>query len=196
MSDSVPPPINPYQPPVSATGFSPGSVVGDFFRDGKFLVFRDRAELPMRCLINGETLTADAWRKRKQISWNPPWIFIGILGGLLPILILMLIAQKKAHIVYSLGEKARSRIRNRQLMGSGLLVVFGLSFAAGISQTGSESTGGALILASIVALILGLIILISASPFKASSHRKGWFKMKGVSQDLLNELPEGDWKSI
>ena len=150
----------------------------------------------MRCLINGEAVTADAWRKRKQISWNPPWIFIGILGGLLPILILMLIAQKKAHIVYSLGEKARSRIRNRQLMGCGLLVAFGLILAAGISQTGSGSTGGALMLASIVALIAGLIVLITASPFKASSHRKGWFKMKGVSQDLLNELPEGDWSSI
>jgi hypothetical protein len=51
-------------------------------------------------------------------------------------------------------------------------------------------------LASIVALIAGLILLVTASPFKTSGHRNGWFKMKGVSQDLLNELPEADWKSI
>ena len=150
----------------------------------------------MRCFINGEAVTADAWRKRKQISWNPPWIFIGILGGILPILILMLIAQKKAHIVYSLGQRARSRMRNRQLIGIGLLVAFGLIVAAGISKTGSGSIGGVLVIPSIFTLILGLIILITASPLKTIGHRKGWFKMKGVSQDLLNELPEGDWKSI
>ena len=196
MSDSAPPPINPYQSPVSSTEFSPGSVVGDLFRNGKFLVCRDRAELPMRCLINGEAVTADAWRKRKQISWNPPWIFIGILGGILPILILMLIAQKKAHIVYSLGQRARSRMRNRQLIGLGVLVVFGLLLAAGISKTGNDSNGGGLMVASLFTLILGLIILITASPLKTSGYRKGWFKMKGVSHDLLNELPEGDWKSI
>jgi hypothetical protein len=196
MSDSAPPPINPYQSPVSATEFFPGPVIGDFFRDGKFLVCRDRAELPMRCLINGETVTPDAWRKRKQISWNPPWIFIGILGGLLPVLILMLIAQKKAHIVYSLGKLARSRMRNRQLIGIGLLVAFGLLLAAGISKTGNGSNGGVLVIPSIFTLILGLIILIKASPLKISGHRKGWFKMKGVSQDFLNELPEGDWKRI
>lgn len=196
MNENVPQPVNPYQSPVSATESIPGAVAGDFFRDGKFLVFRDRAELPMRCLISGEAVTADAWRKRKQISWNPPWIFIGILGGLLPVLLLMLIAQKKAHIVYSLGRQARSRIRNRQIFGSCLLIASGLSFAAGISQTGSDSYGGALILASVVALILSLIILTMASPFKASGHRKGWFKMKGVSQELLGELPEGNWESI
>ncbi len=150
----------------------------------------------MRCLINGEVVAADAWRKRKQISWSPPWILIGILGGILPVLLLMLVTQKKAYIVYSLGQQARSRIRNRQLMGSGLLVAFGLILVAGISQLDSGSIGGALIVASIVVFILGLIVLITASPFKTSSYRKGWFKMKGVSQELLNELPEGDWKSI
>jgi hypothetical protein len=196
MSDSSPPPINPYQTPVFASKPSPGSVVGDFFRNGKFLVFRDSAKLPMRCLINGEAVTADAWRKRKQIAWNPPWIFIGLLGGVLPLLLLMLITQKKAYIEYSLGQQARSRIRNRRLIGSGLIVAFGLILAAGITHMGSESIAGVLVFASIIALILGLIFLTTASPFKAMGHRKGWFKMKGVSLDLLNELPEVDWKSI
>jgi hypothetical protein len=87
------PPINPYQPPGSAMELPP--LIGDFFRDGKFLVFRDRAELPLRCLINGEVVPTDAWRKRKQISWSPPWVFIGLLGGLLPIL----------HLRYAKGGK-------------------------------------------------------------------------------------------
>lgn len=197
MSTSVPPP-NPYQSPVFEGELSSGAVLGDFFRDGKFLVFRDRAELPLRCLISGEAVTADDWRKRKQLSWNPPWIFIGILGGLLPILILMLIAQKKAHLVYSLGKKARSRIRNRYLLGSCLLVAFAVLLVAGISksESGSNSASGLLMLASIVALIAGLVFLIIASPIKAIGHRKGWFKVKGVSQDLLNDLPQGDWNSL
>ncbi|RYZ91393.1 MAG: hypothetical protein EOP06_06935 [Proteobacteria bacterium] len=173
-------------------------MAGDCFRDGKFLIFRDRAELPMRCLVSGEAVAADGWRKRKQLSWNPPWIFIGILGGLLPILILMLIAQKKAHLVYSLGQKARSRIRNRYLLGTGLLLAFVLILMAGISgsESGSNSTSGILMIASVVALIAGLVFLIIASPIKAIGHRKGWFKVKGVSQELLDELPQGDWKSI
>lgn len=198
MSESTPPPINPYQSPDLANGFSTVAVAGDFFRDGKFLVFRDRAELPMRCLVSGEAVAPDGWRKRKQISWNPPWIFIGILGGLLPILILMLVAQKKAHLVYSLGQKARSRIRNRYLLGTGLLLAFVLILMAGISgsESGSNCTSGILMIASVVALIAGLVFLIIASPIKAIGHRKGWFKVKGVSQDLLAELPQGDWKSL
>ncbi len=200
MSASTPPPINPYQSPDLANGPSPAPVLGDCFRDGKFLIFRDRAELPLRCLISGEELTAADWRKRKQVSWNPPWVFIGILGGLLPVLILILIAQKKAHLVYSLGQKARSRIRNRYLLGTGFLLAFVLIMATGISQSdsgsGSNSNAGILMIASIVTLIVGLIILITASPFKANGYRKGWFRMKGVSQDLLDELPQGDWKSL
>ncbi|RYD28743.1 MAG: hypothetical protein EOP87_19255 [Verrucomicrobiaceae bacterium] len=198
MSDTVPPPINPYQSPDLANALAPGSVTGDYFRDGKFLVFRDRAELPMRCLISGEAVTAEDWRKRKQLSWNPPWIFIGILGGLLPILILMLVVQKKAHLVYSLGKRARSRIRNRQLLGTGLLVAFAVILMAGISksESGSNSTSGFLMMASVLALIAGLVFLIIASPVKAVGHRKGWFKVKGVSQDLLDEFPQGDWKSL
>ena len=197
MSDIAPPPINPYQPPDPSNGLSSGAAVGDFFRDGKFLVFRDRAELPLRCLVNGEAVTTDAWRKRKQISWNPPWIFIGILGGLLPLLLLMVIAQKRAHIVYSLGQEARSRIRNRQLLGGGfLLVAFGLILAAGISLMDTGANSGTMVLASLLPLLLGVVILITASPFKASGHRKGWFRMKGVSQDLLDGLPQGDWKSL
>ncbi|RYF51483.1 MAG: hypothetical protein EOO38_03110 [Cytophagaceae bacterium] len=198
MSAATPPPINPYQSPDLANALASGSVAGDYFRDGKFLVFRDRAELPLRCLVSGEAVTADDWRKRKQLSWNPPWIFIGILGGLLPVLILMLIAQKKAHLGYSLGKKAHSKIRNRYLLGTGLLVAFAVILVVGISQSesGSTSASGILMFASIIALIAGLVFLIIASPVKAIGHRKGWLKVKGVSQDLLNDLPQGDWKSL
>jgi hypothetical protein len=108
----------------------------------------------------------------------------------------MLITQKKANIVYSLGQQARSRIRKRQLMGSGFLLAFALILATGISQSGSDSTMGLLIFASLIALVLGLVILATASPFKTSGYRKGWFRMNGVSQVLLDELPEGNWKSI
>lgn len=195
MSASTPPP-NPYQSPASVGELSSGAAVGDFFRDGKFLIFRDRAELPLRCLINGEELTPDAWRKRKQVSWNPPWVFIGIIGGILPVLILILVAQKKAHIVYSLGQKARSRIRNRQLMGTGLLVAFVVIVVAAGTRRDIGSHPEIVVPLSIITLILGMIFLMTSTPFKANGHRKGWFRMKGVSPDLLDGLPQADWKSL
>lgn len=202
MSSSTPPPINPYQPPVSESPVSTNSFPqvagsGEFFRDGKFLVFRDRAELPLRCLINGEDVTPDAWRQRKQIVWNPPWVFIGLIGGILPLLLFMLLAQKKAHVVYSLGQKARSRIRNRKLLGGAfLLVAFGLIIAAGLSQMGTGAYSGTLVLVALIPLFIGIVILALASPIKAGGHRKGWLKLKGVSPTFLDALPQGDWKSL
>jgi hypothetical protein len=196
MSNGSPTTHNPYQTPKTLAEPPPVPTGGDFFRDGNFLVFRDRAELPMRCLINGEEVTPEAWRKRRLISWNPPWVFIGILGGILPILIMILIFQKKAYIVYSLGQRARSKMRNRGLVGLALLIAFVALLATGISRIDSNNNGGVFIIASIVAFFTGLIVLIKASPLKASGHRNGWFKMKGVSRDLLDQLPTGDWKSI
>ncbi|RYF39052.1 MAG: hypothetical protein EOO38_23855 [Cytophagaceae bacterium] len=49
---------------------------------------------------------------------------------------------------------------------------------------------------AMVPLILGMIFLMTSTPFKTKGHRKGWLKLKGVSQDVLDELPQGDWKSL
>ncbi len=49
---------------------------------------------------------------------------------------------------------------------------------------------------AMVTLILGMIFLMTSTPFKTNGHRKGWLRMKGVSQDLLDELPQADWKSL
>lgn len=196
MNESTPPPINPYQTPVSTNGLPQVAAAGDFFRDGKFLIFRDLAELPPRCLVSGEEVTADGWRKRKRILWSPPWVFIGLLFGALPTWILILVFQRKAHIVYSLGQKARSRIRNRQLLGTGCLIAFVVIVVAAGTRRDIGSHPEIVVPLSIITLILGMIFLMTSTPFKANGHRKGWFRMKGVSPDLLDGLPQADWKSL
>lgn len=181
---------NPYQAPSTTQAppvpdhADPGLVL----REGKFLLVRDGAELPDRCIITNQAVGTEGKRKRALITWSPPWVFIGILSGIIPLLILMLIFQKKAKISYSMSRQAWGRIVNRRLIGTFLLLAsIGLFFLGANStgeQTGIYMTGG------IVALIASLIVFITATPLKAVKHRNGWFRVKGCSPEFLDTLPE------
>lgn len=195
-----PPPLNPYSAP-EVIDAPPGPdwsrlVAGGFFRDGRFLVIRDGAELPMACVKSGESAPAGSWRKRRLMSWSPPWVFIGLLGGLLPLLILMVVASKKAHLVYSLGPAAARRRANLQLVGLLLLGASLASIAGVITETIDGDLVLPLILGSIAGIIASLVFFIVSNPLRAIGHRKGWFKIKGASPGFLDTLETGDWRQL
>lgn len=50
------------------------------------------------CFCGGEGGTA----RKKQFTYTPTWVYFGLLGGLLPLLILALIGQKRAHLTIPL----------------------------------------------------------------------------------------------
>lgn len=186
---------NPYQTPAAMAPPPVPVSAGDCFREDKFLIVRERSEVPMFCVKNGEEVAAEGWRKKKQIAWTPPWVFAGLLGGVLPLLILMLIGQKKAKITYSLGDEARKALATKRWVGVGLLLLTAGLIAGGVTNEGADAAG-MMWLGAFLSLIFSLVAFIAATPLRPVEHRNGWFKVKGVSPELLDRLPAADFRSL
>lgn len=163
----------------------------DYYRDkdsaGCVLV-RGNSVLPALCLKTGEQLSGDHWRKKVTIAWAPPWVYVGILGGILPLLILILIAQKKGEITYSLSSSARKRIVKRRLIGLGVLLCGVAAIGACIVNDGKGDITGILVLTGLVLLITGLVIMVLSAPIRVTGHRNGWFRIKGAGADFISTL--------
>jgi hypothetical protein len=188
-------PENPYRPPAASAPPPVPTAPGDCFREGAFLIVRERSEVPPFCVKNGEDVPADGWRKKKAIAWSPPWVWVGLLGGVLPLLILILVAQKKANITYSLGAAARRRMGTLRGIGFALLAGFVFLLVAAVNSSSSDAVG-MLVTLGFLLLLGSLICFMLVAPIRPVKHRNGWFKVKGVSPALLDRLPAVDFRGL
>ncbi len=188
MDSSIPanPPTTIAPPPVPQLREA-SFFFADMDKPGCLLVCNE-AQLPEVCLITGEATGISDWRKRRQITWSPPWVFLGLFGGVLPLLILILVTQKKAHITYSLSPSATRQINRKRGIAVGLLLTAIGLIALAIAN--ADDTAGTLILIAIPLLITSLIFLIVVDPIKPIGHKNGWFRVKGVSKSFLDTLEQ------
>ena len=178
---------NPYAPPVEAS--APPAIPSDvfYFRDGDYLVIRDGAELPNVCLRTNEPAGEGSWRKKRTMTWNPPWVFILILVNILVLILVALLTQKKAKMTYSLSAASRASIvKKRGIAFVLLLATVGL-FYVGFTQLGDLVGVG--MLGGILCLIASLIFFAIADPIKVVKFRDGWFRIKGCSKEFLLTVP-------
>ena len=85
--------INPYAAPADVATVAGVDCGVTFFRDGRFLVVRDGAELPETCVVTNEPADRGSWRKRVRITWTPSWVYVLILVNLIVLLIVALILE-------------------------------------------------------------------------------------------------------
>src|SRR5262245_2732560 len=80
--------------------------------------------LPNICMVCGREATLV---KRKSFSWNPLWVWITLLLGLLPFLIIALILTKRATVEAPLCAEHKYHWAKRTcLVVLGLLLVIGM----------------------------------------------------------------------
>lgn len=86
----------------------PGALPPSVFRSGRhLLLLRHGLPLPVdRCFRCNEPASAT---KRKNLSWHHPAVYIGLLGGLLPYIILALCLQQRATVEFGLCPKCNGR---------------------------------------------------------------------------------------
>jgi hypothetical protein len=120
---------NPYAAPQSVSVAVSPVAAGLYFRSGRLLGVRDRAELPDVCVITNTAGDPKHWRKQRIFTSSPAWAWVGILGGPLILLLLMALAQRKAKVTFSLCRQSHRRILTRHL--TGLVIAFG-SFSLGL----------------------------------------------------------------
>ncbi|RYD70170.1 MAG: hypothetical protein EOP84_27150 [Verrucomicrobiaceae bacterium] len=185
--------FNPYTSPSSSVAPPSGTLAAaqpqlSFFRDGKFLVVRDGAELPLVCIRTNEPVKDGSWRKKVKITWNPTWVFFLILVNVIVLFIVALVTQKKAKITYSLSSAARGQIARKRMIGLALLLA-----AIGCTVIGANLADPDMlpwaIIGSIVLLLASVVIFVLSNPIKAGGYVNGWFKLKGCSPAFLDTLP-------
>ena len=162
------------------------------WRDGKRLIMRLGAELPMRCLLSNEPAVK---RVRKSWSWHTPWLFLLAASPLIYIIV-ALIVRKKASI--DLPVSTRILQKNRKVtrvtvcvcLGGVVLTILGVFLPAAGSHFLSDvklwmGLGGVIVL--VVGALVGLILLNTLQPEKITNTHL-W--LKGVHPDYLAALPE------
>jgi hypothetical protein len=123
------------------------------------------------------------------MSWHTPWAYLGLLGGLLPYLILAIALQKK--LKFEAGVCAMHRRRRRIGIAVGLLgsiASVAMMVAGGMSPPRSNQV--LLILVGPIFLLVSLLAGISISRIvspKRIDKQHAW--IKGVSAAYLDELP-------
>ncbi len=132
---------------------------------------------------------------KRKLTWFHPLIYLSLAAGLLILVILVLVLQKKATIYIGLSQewwhKRRRALWIGWLMGlGGLAVMIGSGVLLGNCPRGQESWTG-------VGIVLGLVMLLGGLVYGSTASRMVvpvritdthvW--LKGVHPDYLADLP-------
>jgi hypothetical protein len=146
--------------------------------------------LPDVCMKCG---AAAALRKQKRFSWHPPWIFVflivGGLPGLIVLLILMSVLGRRMKVLVPLCDAHRYHWGSRLAIALGGLALLIALLVAGLVATDGNPPGAYLV-ALIVGFVAWLIAVIVAQstairPLEITDRS---ITLTGVSGDFISAL--------
>ncbi|MGH9761822.1 MAG: hypothetical protein ACREDR_31615 [Blastocatellia bacterium] len=176
--------VAPYAAPPEEPGASYSSDPRHWvWRQGKTLVFHQRAELPDRCIKCNEP--ARGCRLKKRLAWHhPAWVLL-VLVGIVIYLIVAAVLRKRATV--NLGFCTRHLRQRQAWMAAGwLLLVGGLAvlYLALILQSGPTAFAGlGLLLVSITASVITRKFI----GLKKIENQRVW--LKNVDERFLAQFP-------
>jgi len=152
----------------------------------------ESGNLPPVCMISGEDTDES---KRCTFAWTPPVCYVGLIGGLLPYIILALVLRKKYSCTLPLEAKYHGYFWKRSLfsavavIGGFVSLFFGIAFAAQL-EVKNPSLAGAIGIAGFVAMIVGLVagVWISTRGLRVDSITNDDLTFVGVHPRFVEEL--------
>jgi hypothetical protein len=132
LPPELPPPVLPYN---TAAGYDPSPVTLSYktpvaadrtnavwvLPDGS-LACRDGAVLPHLCVVCGST--DGLVMKRRELTWVTPLVYLGLLLGILPAVIMIALMQKKTLLTYGLCAAHRAKnVRRIVIAVTGILLI-------------------------------------------------------------------------
>ncbi|WP_265594661.1 hypothetical protein [Haloferula sp. BvORR071] len=176
---------NPYSAPATTdTAPPPGSL---FYRHENFLMIRDGAVLPARCIKTNQPQEVKDWNKQVQLTWTPPWIYIFLPFALLPVLLLASLMSKRAKVTYTLCREERSRLVKRKTLATLGFFAGVAILIAGLVYLENSAAGPVAIVAAIL-MVASLVVIAITNAVSVRKHKDGWFTVKGCSPEFLNSI--------
>jgi hypothetical protein len=156
-------------------------------RRGKFLITRGGGDLPARCVVcnTDEELVTKSYR----LAYYPPIIYLGLVFGLFPVLILAMLLQRTTTIRASVCDEHRPRWTTRLYIFLGS-VLLGAGMIALGGQLNNEATGY-LLGGGIIVVVIGFFIaMLSGSLISAKKiTRDGEVWVAGCREAFLDTFP-------
>ena len=181
-----PPPHSPIAPP-------PQLMSDTLYRQGNLLVFQKYAPLPNICLKSNQPATRQL---KRSLSWHPPAVYVGLLLGIIPFVIIALIMTKRATIYIGLSDEwfAIRKQKIARAWGISLLsIALGIGMIA-LAAASPRSAGAFVCITGIVALVFFFVGLcygnFGARMVYPARITTDFVYLKGVHPDFLARLPE------
>lgn len=184
---------NPYAPPssIGIASFTPSAVGA--YRDNDLLVVTKDFISPNLCILSGAEIPDYQKLKNQLLTYINPWAFILIilgfrfLLGLLPIIIVLAVLQKKLKIqvFYDKGLNRKKQIRSGIACASLIFSLVCMLFA--IIQSIDYLYFGTAVLMLIAIVFAFLSARLPA--IRVKKVKKKHFFVKNVHPDFLNHFP-------
>jgi hypothetical protein len=157
------------------------------WRDGYQLVMHKQSQLPFICVKTNEP--ADDWLRCK-LYWHPDVIYLSILFGFVPYLIVALAVRSRADVEIGLCRKQIVRRRRRLGWAWPLILISCSLVTAGVVYSRHRGEiGGLAMFLGMISFIVGGILMISARLVRAARITDQYVWIKGVNPAFLARLP-------
>jgi hypothetical protein len=158
----------------------------------------DLDTLPDVCMKCGATATV---RKSKMFSWHPPWVFVLLLIGLLPFIIVALIMTKRKTVEVPFCEAHKNHWLWRTLVivlsfvgiaVVGIVVYSAMMEPAGRRGGAGDELIGLLCMASVLGLIVWIILVavLQMTAIRASEITDRGIRLSGVAPEFVSAVEQ------
>jgi hypothetical protein len=153
----------------------------------------DVPDLCMQCGAPAEV------HREKTFSWYPPWVFVLLLAGLLPFIIVALVLTKKKRVPVPLCRAHRNHWawRNAVILLSflGLVgLVIGVSVLLNVAAgpNGFDQYGGLVCAGSVVGLVVWLVVVavLQQTAIRPTEITDSSITLTGVSKEFVRAYEE------
>ena len=165
------------------------------WRQGALLVVHKNARWPDRCVKTNQP--AEGHSVKICLRWHHPAIYLIILAGLLPYVIVALIVQKTAVFHAGMAPDVHRRYRLLKtlaaiaLLAAGILFVFAIARFEYYDSIGRPERASIMLLSSLVLFIVGLVVLaVFGYPLRPAKIEGPYVWLKGVHPEFVASFPD------
>ncbi len=174
----------PYLPGVVEA--TKGALVSDWMVAKDAIVGTSPMKLPDRCVECGRRISGGR-RVETTLYWYPRWIWVGILWGVFPAILLYFASRRRLEISYSLCSDDDRSLRKRKRVAMAAWALFLALLIATVVTQGNR----VYLIAAFVLLFVALILhMMAGVPLTVAGHEDGVFGIKGFGKEFLSTAGE------